>query len=306
MKKFIVLVIVLIMVCSINAGTWTVLDAPGADRTHITDIDGSNVVGYYEASDGWHGFLYNIDSQNWTILDAPGVGTDTGQATQVKGIQGNNLVGYFASNNGIPEGFIYNTVTQDWTIINDPGANNTRPFAIDGSNVLGWSQHSELPWVRGFLYDGSNWSTLNYPGASETYLYGIDGNVVVGKVQTGSLTCSGILFDTETSTWSSLDAPGATRTEIHAIEGNNLVGIYSGASGGHGFLFDGIEWTILDAPGETSVSYGTYVRGIDGDNIVGNYYDSSSNPHGFIYTIPEPATLLLFGLGGLVLRRRKK
>ena len=305
MKNVILLSAILMLVTFIEAGTWTVLDAPGADRTHIMDIEGSNIVGFYEADDGWHGFLHNLESNEWTILDAPGVGVDTGQATQVNGIQGENLVGYYSTNTGIPNGFIYNTTTQDWTILNDPEATNTRPFAIDNSNILGWGQFSNELRTSGIIFDGDNWTKLSFPDSQESYLYDIDGNIAVGKVQTGPLTCRGTIFDMETNNWNVLDAPGATQTEIHGVDGNNLVGIYYDGSEGHGFLFNGLEWTSLDAPGETSTYIGTYVKGIDGDNIVGYYYDSDSNPHGFIYTIPEPATLLLFGLGGLILRKRK-
>jgi len=48
----------------------------------------------------------------------------------------------------------------------------------------------------------------------------------------------------------------------------------------------------------------TQAYGISGSSIVGSYSDSSGT-HGFVYTIPEPATLLLFALGGLVLRKHK-
>jgi hypothetical protein len=46
-------------------------------------------------------------------------------------------------------------------------------------------------------------------------------------------------------TWKTLDKPGATSTAIYGIQGNNLVGSYDG----HGFLYDGINWTILDISG---------------------------------------------------------
>lgn len=43
---------------------------------------------------------------------------------------------------------------------------------------------------------------------------------------------------------------------------------------------------------------------IDGDNVVGFYHDGFRY-HGFVYVIPEPATLLLFGLGVVMLRTRR-
>jgi len=57
---------------------------------------------------------------------------------------------------------------------------------------------------------------------------------------------------------------------------------------------------------------GAVANDIDGSNIVG-IYDDASGAHGFLYTIPEPATLLpavslsnpFLGLGGLLLRKRK-
>lgn len=42
----------------------------------------------------------------------------------------------------------------------------------------------------------------------------------------------------------------------------------------------------------------------DGTTIVGQGIDPHGNYQGWVVTIPEPATMLLFGLGGLVLRRK--
>jgi hypothetical protein len=45
---------------------------------------------------------------------------------------------------------------------------------------------------------------------------------------------------------------------------------------------------------------GTCAYGIDGSNIVGSY-----GTHGFVYTIPEPASALLIGAGFFFARSRR-
>jgi len=60
-------------------------------------------------------------------------------------------------------------------------------------------------------------------------------------------------------------------------------------------------YTTLDVPGAT----GTFAYGIDGGNIVGYYVDANGDAHGFINTIPEPATLSLLALGMLLAGRRR-
>ena len=105
------------------------------------------------------------------------------------------------------------------------------------------------------------------------------------------------------NTWTKVDVPGASFTRIFDIDGSNLVGMYSDASGDHGFLYDGTSWTTLDMPGAVS----TQVQDIDGSNLVGSYVDTTGT-HGFLYIIPEPATLGLLVMGGLpsLLRKWRK
>ncbi len=100
--------------------------------------------------------------------------------------------------------------------------------------------------------------------------------------------------------FSQIDTFGEYETIAGGIDQGNIVGYYSDM-GPHGFMYDGVTWAGFDVPGAIY----TYASDIDGDNIVGSYFDGSGW-HGFVYTIPEPGTVLLVGLGGLgALRRRR-
>ena len=69
-------------------------------------------------------------------------------------------------------------------------------------------------------------------------------------------------------------------------------------------------WTTINFPDAVS----THIAGIDGDTVVGSYttlhWDERygeflDTDHNYVYTIPEPTTLLLLGMGGLLFRKRK-
>jgi hypothetical protein len=55
-------------------------------------------------------------------------------------------------------------------------------------------------------------------------------------------------------------------------------------------------------PGASS----THAFGIEGNNIVDSYSNSPGISHGFIYSIPEPSTLLLFTFGGVTILRKRR
>jgi uncharacterized membrane protein len=59
-----------------------------------------------------------------------------------------------------------------------------------------------------------------------------------------------------------------------------MVGLYTDASGTHGFLFSGGIYTRLNAPGATS----TFAYGNASGQIVGTYVDASGGIHGFLFS----------------------
>jgi hypothetical protein len=157
------------------------------------------------------------------------------------------------------------------------------------------------------LFDGNNWhSTSDFFFNRRTNVYGVDGGNFVGSGINSyepSKGQRGFLYDGTNMHW--FNPPEAEITFASDMDENLIVGHYQANDKLYGFLYDGVNWTTLDVAG----SYYTYAYGIDGDKIVGYYTeslgDSSYVRHGFIYTIPEPATLLLVGIGAVMIRRRR-
>src|SRR5208337_4579084 len=114
----------------------------------------------------------------------------------------------------------------------------------------------------GFLYIGPTYTTLKNPlgtTPSHTYPYGISGSSITGYYSAGGGSNHGFLYNELTSTYTTLDDPLASQSPPHPY-----------------------------------YAFGTQAYGISGNNIVGDYYDSSSNEHGFLYngstwtTIDDP------------------
>src|SRR5215510_1709259 len=72
-------------------------------------------------------------------------------------------------------------------------------------------------------------------------------------------------------TFTTIDVPGASGTEAFGINrSGRIVGSFGDATGGHGFLKDGVTYTPFDAPGAVS----TWAYGINEvGQIAGHFYD---------------------------------
>ena len=285
LKNVVFIVVCVVLLCfaaSAKAITWTTLDYPGVNGTCITGMDGNIIVGRWKGAMNNRSFSY--DGTTWAEFSFPG-----SSGTRVEGIVGGKIFGSYSVPDLPTHGFVYDGTS--WTTLDFPGASSTSIYDIDGGNIVGNKNTS-----GGFLYDGTTWTTLNCPYGGLS-IYGIDGDNLVGSAGFDH----SVIYNLESKAWTIFDFPEASSTIAYDIDGSNIVGYYYVSGFEHGFIYDGTAWATLDFPG---ASY-TRIYGIEGDNIFGKYEDSSGDGHGFIATIPEPCTVLLLGLGGVLLRNRR-
>lgn len=282
---------------------FTTLSNPLSADSTFTGISGNNVVGNYEGSNGfYYSFLYNGTS--YRNINDPSEGTQAG--TAAFGIDGNNVVGTYCDTSGDFDGFMYNGST--YTNIDVPyidGYNYlTYAYGISGSNIVGYYENQG---THGFLYNGTTYKTIDDPSGT-TFPRGISGNDIVGYYTGSNGEEYGFLYDG--TGYTTLNFPYAVDTIANGIDGNDIVGsFYQGTQGNgnyNGFLYEGGTYTVIDDPLGVE---GTYLYGIDGNEILGDYVDASGNEYGFIASpIPEPSTSadVALSVGGLILAVKRR
>ncbi len=279
-----------IIVCSLvslfnlnftHAGTWTTLNVPGAESsTHINGISENCIFGSYGSLSSSHGFIYN--GMTWETVDVPGA-----DVAEIRGLSGNIIVGREGNRTS---GYKRSFFIYDGTSLISLNHPLVFTISIEGNIVAGDNGFYDLTT--------STWTPLNYPNAGKITIYGINGNILVGSYSDRSSDPKsypyqhGFIYDLNIQTWTTLDMPGADSTRIFDIDHDNIIGSFSVSGHNYGFLYDGTNW-ITDLPGLPT--------GINGDKIVGTYqsYDEGEDGvthlsyHGYIYTIPEPASIFL-------------
>ena len=134
---------------------------------------------------------------------------------------------------------------------------------------------------------------------------GISGNIVLGENSQGHA----VLYNDISETTTVLNVPNSSAA--YGMSGNYIVGAYDDNNGNtHGFLYNittGTSITMDDpsaylSPNPIRVGFkdGTEFTGIYGDNIVGNYIDSSGDEHGLLYNITNQTWATLYpGINGI-------
>ena len=250
--------------------------------------DSGQITGEAQIAEGFsHVFLYG----NGVMADLgfEGVGRGINNSGQITGNATNAVDGFSGA-------FIYDIDIHGGTIISDSGIG----YGInDSGQAVGWDGLD-----GSFLYSngeiiglgiGAGYG-INNDGqvASEAFINDVD--------MTASLYSDGIMID--------LSTLGGSSSAGYGINENGQVTGYAETADGrwHAFLYSNgimtdLNSVIAPASGWTLIS-GRDIN--DLGQICGYGINSQGEEHAFLLTpIPEPCSVLLFGFGGLLLRRRR-
>lgn len=270
-------------------GKFTSFDAPNAGSSPQSGyfqgtlgigIDtAGDVAGIYaDSNNAYHGFILPAGG-TLTGLDDPNAPTATSErGTFPMAINDNGqIVGTYTTccydTISLYHGFLYSIANGTYTEIDEPNAGTgetsygvkegTTPMAINASGVVTGYYVDSNGNRHGFIYLPGSYTAFDGPGATTNTG---KGGSFSGTIPTG------------------IDAAG------------DVVGSYTDSSGiRHGFILPAGSTTptSFNAPGANTTSQsgtlnGTFPTRIDptGSFITGNYTDSSSLDHGFVYYLP--------------------
>lgn len=289
---------------------FTTIDVPGAFATRATGVnDSGEIVGRFADTTGDHGFLYK--GGTFATLSPPG-------ALQSDAVDINNaghIVGSFTDSAG-QHGFL--NVGGAFTTIDYPGATHTSALAIDNAGrILGiFSSPTDISY---FIANGSNFITLPALAGLEVNDFNDSGRVV------------GTFGDEHGTAGFVMDIDGGNFEEFFAFDASTRASGINNAGQIVGTFFDALDdfyccfprgfvnvggtfstFIPLDHPDAIPTEdllIGTEAFKIsDSGLIVGRFVDPQGVAHGFLatLTVPEPASLMLFGVGLWGLSRMKR
>jgi uncharacterized membrane protein len=274
-KTLPLLTLLVLLVSSAQAATWTAINVPGAAETQAAGINGAgDIVGFYtDSGHVTHGFL--LRSGNFTTLDVPGA-----TQTVARGINDSGLIaGYYSTRDRDGLGFLFDG--QNFTTLDFPGFAITVANGIDNAgDVVGWYGNGGAnPDSHGFKWTNGSFTTIEVGPAGKTILTGINnrGHIVgyspfsyksflinpQGRVRKYNLPGGGLAF-------------GINDHKI--IAGSNVDPNFN-----YGFKLNVISKSLMQLRFRGALW--TFCQGINNSGqIVGSYLKKNGTHHGFLRT----------------------
>lgn len=259
-----------------SSGTFTAENSPGtstitADQTQVVALNNVQSGGSYETAGFWANNAsmtnYGFTKVGGTFTNVTGPGGAT--VTQVLGLNDHGQAVGFYTNSTTTSGFLYTLSSNTLTTIATPSAWNATAVTAAGINNAGTivGFYTSASGTAGFIDKGGTFTSPTDPFGMNPMFFGINNlGDIVGDDTAADGATEGFVYDMNTNTWTLVTDPNASQTaDGFGISGTTLNGIND-----QGF-------------------------------VVGFYADASGNVDGLLVnTAPEPATVGLLGLAGLL------
>ena len=197
--------------------------------------------------------------------------------------------------------------------LNPSGFYSSAVYGSGGTQQVGWGAGLSTGGYHALLWNGSAASYVDLDPTGRFIMSNALGTSGTQQVGWGMGYDGGhaLLWNGSAASYVDLNPSGFDWSEARGIIGTQQVGGgYGSATGGqgHALLWNGTADSYIDLHQFLPDGFtDSFARAIDSSgNIVGNATDSSGYQHAILWEIPEPTTLLLLGLGGLTVLRRRK
>lgn len=309
------------------------IDAPGAQRTFVLDINNSgNWAGYTSNDDAGSPVGYttdmvtgHYDGSGLSYLSRPGTYSNGASGINEHGdISGVSITIDPMTSAFTGKGFV-RSAAGVYTDIDPSNGGITSAYseAVDvntGGTVVGFFDATQPSLQdintgatsQGFVMKNGVYSAVNHAGGFGTQLYSVnDSGIASGRYLDVMGNSHGFLYDTNTSQFTDVALPGFDSWELGGVNnhGDFIATGYQASPFGLipvSFLHTAAGFTPLSMPGAlATVGYGLN----DNGQIVGIYVAPDFTYHGFTATpqaVPEPASFAALGAGALALLRRRK